>query len=144
MSDVDSIEIIKYNALDSLSLNVQEDISNISIDYQSNVNSIAVAYDNEIENITLSLGSDIQSVYSVNTLVGNVNLTYTDTLLSGTASGGIYSHNVTHNLNYSSPIVAVYDTYNRLVIADISIMDTNSVTIKAAINLLGYKVVVQR
>lgn len=120
------------------------DIDNITINYDSSVDVISVSYDNEIENITLSLGADIQSVYSVNNLVGNITLSYSASLSSGTASMGEYSYNINHNLSYDTPIVSIYDTSNKLVFADVSISNSNNVTIKAAIDLLGYKVVVQR
>jgi hypothetical protein len=110
----------------------------------SEVDNIVIEYINEIDNIVVSVGADVQSVFSVNTLTGNVNLTSYGTLSSGTASGGIYTHTFTHSLNYDNPIVFLYNTYNQLVFSDVEIIDANNVTIKAAIDLSGYKVVVQR
>ena len=56
----------------------------------------------------------------------------------------IYFHTFTHSLNYENPIVFLYNPGNQLVFSDVEIIDSNNVTIKAAIDLSGYKVVVQR
>jgi hypothetical protein len=40
--------------------------------------------------------------------------------------------------------VFLYNPGNQLVFSDVEIIDSNNVTIKAAIDLSGYKVVVQR
>lgn len=120
------------------------DIDNIIIEYDNAIQSIGVEYVNEIDNITITLGADVQSVYSVNNLTGNVTLTYDTTLSNVSASVGVYSYTINHNLNYSTPIVAVYNNNNEMVMADIQVLNSNSVKIKSVINLIGYKVVIQR
>lgn len=144
MSDVESIEITEYNSIDSISLNIPDDVSAIQLSYSPEITDIAIDYVNEITNIRLDIGEAVQSVYSVNNLTGTINLTYSQTLGASTASAGVYSNNVNHNLDYSLPIVSLYNQDNQLVFANVSITDSNNVTIKSAIDLSGYKVVVQR
>lgn len=144
MSDVDAIEIVEHTALDSLLLNVPDDINAIEISYTTEITDISIDYVNEITNIEINVGESVQTVYEVNGLVGTVNLTYTEVLSSSTLTDGVYTNTVTHNLDYSYPIVQIYNDSGQMVISDVSIVDSNSVTIKAAINLSGYRVVVQR
>ena len=144
MSDPNEIKIVEYTDVDSLSLNLPVDISNISINYENAIDSIDVEYVNEITDIVLALGADVQSVFSVNNLTGNVVLTASATLPSISASLGLYSYTVNHNLEYVNPIISVYDTSNKIVIADIESINSNSVKIKAVVDLNGYKVVIQR
>jgi cytochrome c oxidase assembly protein Cox11 len=120
------------------------EVDNIIIEYDNQITDIDIQYINEIDNIIVSVGDAAQSVFSVNSLTGNVNLTSYGTLSSGTSSAGIYFHTFTHSLNYENPIVFLYNPGNQLVFSDVEIIDSNNVTIKAAIDLSGYKVVVQR
>lgn len=144
MSDVESIEITEYNSIDSISLSIPDDVSAIQLSYSPEITDIAIDYVNEITNIRLDIGEAVQSVYSVNNLTGTINLTYSQTLGASTASGGVYLNNVSHNLDYSLPIVFLYNQSNQLVFSNVSITDSNNVTIKSAIDISGYKVVVQR
>jgi hypothetical protein len=61
-----------------------------------------------------------------------------------TSSGGIYSYTFNHNLDYAYPIISIYDNSSNLVFADALIVNSNNVTIKSAIDISGYRVVVQR
>lgn len=120
------------------------DIDNITINYSNSIDAIDVEYTNEIDTIILSLGADAQSVFSVNGLTGNITLTASATLPSVSASLGIYSYTINHNLQYSTPIISLYNLNNSLVISDLEVLNANSVKIKSVIDLNGYKVVVQR
>lgn len=123
---------------------MSNEIDNINIEYSNSIDSIDVQYTNEIETIVLSLGADAQSVFSINGLTGNITLTASATLPSISASVGIYSYTINHNLNYSTPIVSLYNTSNSLVISDVELLNANNVKIKSVIDLSGYKVVIQR
>ena len=144
MSDVSSIEITKYNSVDSISLNIPDDVSSIQLSYSPEITDISVDYVNEITNIQLNVGQGVQSVYSVNNLTGTINLTYSQTLGSSTASSGVYLNTVNHNLDYSLPITSLYNQNNELVFASVVVQNSNNVTIKSAVDLSGYKVVIQR
>lgn len=120
------------------------EIDNIIIEYNNVIQSIGIEYTNDINNIILSLGADVQSVYSVNNLTGHITLSASTTLPSVSASLGIYSYSFNHNLNYLFPVVSLYDTNNKIVMADVESVNSNSVTIKSVINLYEYKVVAQR
>lgn len=144
MSDVDSIEITKYNSIDSISLGLPNEVTDISVSYGNQLTDISIEYENQITDIVLAIGGNVQSVYSVNGLVGTVALTATSQITSMSASGGIYSFNFAHNLGYAYPIVSIYSASNSLVFADVVIVDSNNVTIKSALNISGYRVVVQR
>ena len=120
------------------------DIDNITINYSNSIDAIDIEYTNEIDTIVLSLGADAQSVFSVNGLTGNVVLTASATLPSVSASLGIYSYTINHNLQHSTPIISLYNLNNNLVISDLELLNANSVKIKSVIDLNGYKVVVQR
>jgi hypothetical protein len=120
------------------------DIDNITINYSNSIDAIDVEYTNEIDTIVLSLGADAQSVFSVNGLTGNITLTASATLPSVSASLGIYSYTINHNLQYDTPIISLYNLNNSLVISDLEVLNANSVKIKSVIDLNGYKVVVQR
>ena len=120
------------------------DIDNITINYSNSIDAIDVEYTNEIDTIILSLGADAQSVFSVNGLTGNITLTASATLPSVSASLGIYSYTINHNLQYSTPIISLYNLNNILVISDLEVLNANSVKIKSVIDLNGYKVVVQK
>jgi len=144
VADVESIQITEYNSIDSISLSIPDDVSAIQLSYSPEITDIAIDYVNEITNIRLDIGEAVQSVYSVNNLTGTINLTYSQTLGSSTASAGAYLNSVSHNLDYLLPIVSIYNQDNQLVFSNVSITDSNNVTIKSAIDLSGYKVVVQR
>jgi hypothetical protein len=120
------------------------DIDNITINYINSIDAIDVEYTNEIDTIVLSLGADAQSVFSVNGLTGNITLTAIATLPSVSASLGIYSYTINHNLQNSMPIISLYNLNNSLVISDLEVLNANSVKIKSVIDLNGYKVVVQK
>lgn len=144
MSNVESIEIIEYNSLDSLTLSIPDDVSVIQLSYSPEITDISIDYVNEITNIELNVGAAVQSIYSVNGLYGEINLTATGTISSTTASSGIYIHTFTHNLGHAYPVVSVYNSDGEMVFANVVILDSNNVTIKSAIDLTGYRVVVQR
>lgn len=144
MSDPNEIKIVEYTDVDSLSLNLPIDVNNISINYENTIDSIDVEYVNEITDIVLALGSGVQTVFSVNNLTGDINLTASALLPSISASAGIYTYTVNHNLGYLLPLVGVYNINNELVFSDIEALNTNSVKIKSVIDLNGYKVVIQR
>lgn len=120
------------------------EVDNIVIEYDNQITDIEIEYINEVTDLVLTIGADAQSVFTVNSLTGNVNLTSLGTLSAGTNVGGVYSHNYNHSLDYNYPVVSVYNSSNQLVISDVEIVDSNNVTIKSAIDLSGYKVVVQR
>lgn len=123
---------------------MSNEIDNIIIQYDNAIEAINVEYVNEIDNIILTLGADTQSVFSVNNLTGNVILTASVTLSLISPVSGIYSYTFNHNLGTSIPNVSIYNLENKLVIADIEVIDSNSVTINSVIDLEGYKVVVQK
>ena len=120
------------------------DVDSISIEYSNQVEDISISYENEITDIVLAVGGDVQSIYSVNGLSGTVTLTASTTIDSMEETDNIYSFTFQHNLNYAYPSIVLYDTDNNLVYADVIIVDSNNVTIKSAIDISGYKVVVQR
>lgn len=120
------------------------EVDNILIEYENQITDIDIEYINDVTDIVITLGADIQSVFSVNSLTGHVVLTAEGSLTSVSASAGIYSYTFTHGLNYSYPIVTIYNTSNQTVIADVEITDSNSVTIKSVVDLSGYRVVAQR
>lgn len=144
MPDPNEIVITEYNDIDSISLNIPDNITNIAINYENNINDINVEYINEIENIILTLGQDSQTIFSVNNLFGDVNLTTFEVISSVSASSGIYSYTINHNLDYSPPIIAIYDINNESVFADVKVLNSNSVKINSVVDLNGYKVVIQR
>lgn len=123
---------------------MSNEIDNINIEYSNLVDEIALTYDTTITNIELALGGFSQNVVSVNGMFGNINLTSSATLGSVSPSGGIYTYIVDHNIGYDYVITSIYDTLNNLVIGDLKVLDSASVTISSAIDLEGYKVVIQR
>lgn len=143
MPDPNEIKIVEYNDVDSLSLSIPDDVTNISIGYDQIVDNIEVEYVNDITDIVVSVGEGIQSVYSVNSFLGAVTLTYSEILSSISASLGIYSYTINHNLSSNSAIASVYNGSNDKVIVDYSILGYNSIKINSLKNLNGYKVVVQ-
>lgn len=144
MSDVDGIEITQYNSIDSISLGLPDQVTDISVSYENELTDISINYENEITDIVLAIGGDVQSIYSVNGLTGTVALTAATTIDSMSSSGGIYSYTFTHNLDYGYPIISIYDNSSNLVFSDAIIVDSNNVTIKSALDISGYRVVVQR
>ena len=123
---------------------MSNEIDNIIINYDNSIDAIDVEYTNEIDTIVLSLGADAQSVFSINGLTGNITLTASATLPSVSASLGIYSYTINHNLEHSTPIIFLYNLNNSVVISDLEVLNANSVKIKSVIDLNGYKVVIQR
>ena len=116
----------------------------IALEYINSVDSIDIDYSEPITNIVITIGQNVQTVYSVNGLYGDVNLTASAELTVTSSSVGVYSHTFTHNLNYRNVIVSIFDQQNRLVHADIFNESPNYVNIRSAINLTGYKAVAQR
>lgn len=116
----------------------------IALEYINSVDSIDVDYSQPITNIEITIGQNVQTVYSVNGLYGDVNLTASAELQLTSSSVGYYNHTFTHNLNYQNVIVSVFSPSNQLVVADIFNEDPDYVNIRAAIDLTGYKAVAQR
>ena len=116
----------------------------IALEYINSVDSIDIDYSEPITNIVITIGQNVQTVYSVNGLYGDINLTASATLTLTSSSAGYYNHRFTHNLNYQNVIVSIFNPSNQLVIADIFNEDPNYVNIRAAIDLTGYKAVAQR
>ena len=116
----------------------------VLLEYINSVDSINVDYSQPITNIEITVGQNVQTVYSVNNLYGDINLTASAELTLTSSSAGYYNHIFTHNLNYQNVIVSVFNTNNQLVIADIFNESPNYVNIRAAIDLTGYKAVAQR
>lgn len=131
------------------------DITNIQIEYANTIESISIdEVDPAISTILIEeaapeitlieVEKDAQAIYAVNGLIGDVILTASATLTSVSASGGIYSYTFIHNLDYALPTIYVYDDQNRVVHPDITVTDSDSVIIKSAIDISGYKVVAHR
>lgn len=120
------------------------EIDNITVDFTNSIDNITVDYTNTISTIELVVGQYVQNITSVNGLVGVVTLTASTTLSSPTSSGGFYSFNFNHDLQYAHPAVVIYDNNNELVFADVFSVDSNNVTINAMIDISGYKAVAQR
>jgi len=131
------------------------DIIDIQIEYIDSVTNISIeeiiapidhiVLEQVIPDIkNIDIYTDVPSVYSVNMLTGNVILTYYETLGTVSPSFGVYSYSINHNLNFSLPIVAIYNTSNQQVYGDVDIINNNEVEINSLIDLNGYKVVVQR
>ena len=116
----------------------------IALEYINSVDSIDVDYSQPITNIEITIGQNVQTVYSVNGLYGDVNLTASAELQLTSSSVGYYNHTFTHNLNYQNVIVSVFSPSNQLVVADIFNEDPDYVNIRAAIDLTGYRAVAQR
>ena len=116
----------------------------IALEYINSVDSIDVDYSQPITNIEITIGQNVQTVYSVNGLYGDVNLTASAELQLTSSSAGYYNHTFTHNLNYQNVIVSVFSPSNQLVMADIFNQDPDYVNIRSAIDLTGYKAVAQR
>lgn len=118
-------------------------VTNISIDeINSQVDHIV------IEEVTpgitnIDVFEDVSLIFSVNGYTGNVILTYSETLPELSASVGVFTYQVNHNLNSLNTIVSVYDTDNKQVYADVGIINSNLINVNSLINLTGYKVVVQ-
>lgn len=120
------------------------DFDRITLEYINSVDSINVDYSNAITNIEISIGQNVQTVYSVNGLYGDINLTASSVLTLTSTSAGYYNHTFTHNLNNQNVIVSLFDTNNQLVFADVFNNHANYVNIRSAIDLTGYKAVAQR
>jgi len=120
------------------------DFDRITLEYINSVDSINVDYSNAITNIEISIGQNVQTVYSVNGLYGDVNLTASAQLTLTSSSVGYYNHTFTHNLNTQNVMVSVFNPSNQLVFADIFNNHANYVNIRSAIDLTGYKAVAQR
>lgn len=118
-------------------------VTNISIDeINSQVDHIV------IEEVTpgitnIDVFEDVSLIFSVNGYTGNVILTYSETLPELSASVGVFTYQVNHNLNSLNTIVSVYDADNKQVYADVGIINSNLINVNSLINLTGYKVVVQ-
>lgn len=123
---------------------MSNEIDNITIEYVNLIDDVNLSYDTTITNIELAVGGFSQNVVSVNGMFGNINLTASATLDSVSSSGGIYTYIINHNLGYDYIITNIYDTSNNLVFGDVQVLDSASVTISSAVDLLGYKVVMQK
>lgn len=120
------------------------DFDRITLEYINSVDSINVDYSQPITNIEISIGQNVQTVYSVNGLYGDINLTASAVLTLTSFSSGYYNHTFNHNLNNQNVIVSVFNTNNQLVFADVFNEHPNYVNIRSAIDLTGYKAVAQR
>jgi hypothetical protein len=122
-------------------------IDNITINFDDAINNIEIDYLSTINNIQLTVGESIYSgapnVTTVNGMTGDIRLTASTTLTDPLIDEGVYVHNFEHNLNSESLIISVYDITSSQVIPDVVLVDSNNVTINAAIDLTGYKAVAQ-
>lgn len=123
---------------------MSNEIDNITIQYDNAVDGINLTYDTTITNIELALGGFSQNVVSVNGMFGNINLTASATLGSVSPVSGIYTYIVNHNIGYDYVLTDIYDTSNNLVFGDVQVLNSASVTISSAVDLAGYKVIIQR
>lgn len=130
-------------------------VIDVTVQVVDTIDSIAINYDNQITSIALTevipqiqlIQTDIggqPNIITVNGLVGVVTLTHTATLTYVAPSSGVYTYTVTHNLGHSTPVVVVYNGQNEEIVADVTIVDQNTVTIKSASDMTGFKVVIQR
>jgi hypothetical protein len=116
----------------------------ITLEYINSIESIEVDYSGQITNIELSIGQNVQTVYSVNNLYGDVNLSASIVLSDYIIDNGYNVYPFEHNLGSEYPIVVVYDPYGNQVMAETVSIDSNSVRINSLIDLTGYKAVAQR
>jgi hypothetical protein len=122
---IDDIDTISINVIDAIqSISVSEAAPQItSIEMETGINSL---------------------VYAVNGLQGNVVLTYRENLGSVSSSAGVYSYQILHGLNSSSPIIAVYNVSNEQVFCDVETNGSNSIYLRSLVDMNGYRVVIQR
>jgi len=119
-------------------------LDEISIGYDDQVTSITVTeVMPQIQVINVDAG-EATLIYSVNDLIGSVNLTYKEVLSYVQQQGGIYTYQVSHNLNYDTPMVMVYNNENDVVVTEVEIVDNNTINVISTGNLNGFRVVVQR
>lgn len=120
------------------------DFDRVALEYINSVDSINVDYSDPITNIEITIGQNVQTVFSVNGLYGEINLTASTQLTLTSSSSGYYNHRFTHNLNNQNVIVSVFNPSNQVVVSDIFNENPNYVNIRAVIDLTGYKAVAQR
>ena len=129
----------------SIDITVQliDPIQQISVDVLNTVQEVVIdRVSDEIR--TIDLGAGFQNlVTSVNSRVGAVVLSYSTTLSSASPVSGVYSYTINHNLNSSNILAMVYNDSNQLVMTEISIINSNSISISSLVDLSNYKVVVQ-
>lgn len=117
----------------------------IDIEISTGIDQIAISSDDSLGNIqVIEVNTQFSAVTSVNSLVGDVNLTYLETLSYLSPVNGVYTYTVTHNLEYDNPIVMVYNTDNEAVIVEHDAIDLNTVEIISLSNMNNFKVVIQR
>lgn len=119
-------------------------IDNIDVSFESSIDNISVDFESQIDNILINLGVGFQNVYSVNNLLGVVELTASATLGSVSPSSGVYEYTFVHNLGYLYPVVSIYNSNNQIVMSDIISIDSSTTKIQSLIDMNGYKVVAQR
>jgi hypothetical protein len=126
----------------------------VTVNVQNGVQAITVNYSNSPDIITIGevsrqielvqLDTSFNNVYSVNDLLGAVNITYSASLGVVNPASAVYTYTASHNLGYSYPMVMVYNTSNELVLAQIDVVNSNVVRIESLVDLNSYRVVVQR
>jgi len=153
-SGIDQIAINYDSPIDIISIDSVDGIDQITLDLQSEIDSIDVNFSQDIDIITveeavpniqvIEIGTVFSAVGSVNSLSGDVVLTYIVTLTYVSPVSGVYTYTVTHNLGYENPIVMVYNTDNETVIVEHDAIDSNTIEIRSQSNMNNFKVVVQR
>lgn len=153
-SGVGEISIGYDGAVDEIQVTPSQNIQQILVDIGSDVDQIDVTVNNEVDQINIEdVASAIQvvevstifsSVSSVNSLTGDVVLSYIETLSYVSPVGGIYTYTISHNLGYENPLVMVYNTDNETVEAEHDAINVNTIAIKSLSNMNNFKVVVQR
>ena len=141
--------------IDTINVEILDDISEITVlTLDSTVTSINIDVVNDIDTVTvfeanpaittIEIEKNYHPVLEVDGLVGIITLSYRETLPTVTASSGIYSYTVNHDLDEELVSVMLYNSSNELVIPEFTIVDSNNVQIESLINISNYKVVVQR
>lgn len=120
------------------------DFDRVALEYINSVDSINVDYSDPITNIEITIGQNVQTVFSVNGLYGEINLTASTVLTTSSNASGVFFYNFEHNLAYLYPIINIYDNENSLVYSNIFVVDENHATITSNIDITGYKAVAQR
>ena len=141
--------------LDTINIEILDDISSITVvSLDSTVSSINIDVLTDIDTVTVfeanpaitvvEVEKNFQPVLSVDGLVGIIVLSYRETLPTVTASGGVYSYTVNHDLDEELVSVMLYNSSDQLIIPEYTTIDSNNIKIDSLINISKYKVVVQR
>jgi hypothetical protein len=130
--------------IDNISVDFINQIDNIDLSFDNSIDNISIDFDQQIDNILINVGGVFQNVFSVNGILGIVELTASATLGSVTPSSGVYEYTFNHNLGYLYPLISIYNVSSQIVLSDIMIVDSNTATIQSLIDMNGYKVVAQR